>query len=316
MKHPFIFFLSFLFLGSTAQAQFHKPLQSASSKVNSTEAQYNIGLVGGINSTYWLHFGGTKTSYKEPFNFGIVGGLVVERMLNKSTSISLEGYYAMRNLQLNYEILNFPDALTENNNYYRQLDVDFKEVNIQATLTYYLSKSNFRPYVFIGPRVSVPLQGDNPLLSGQMIWQKTKIEEYGTPNQHPSQSASDKSVDTVRMSAQNTWQWNIGVVAGVGIMYKLNVGNYYFLVKADVSAHAALAYFTVAKESPYLHASFLDSFTYEEKTGASQNVVGAGYIDPYLLGMRFNTDAMAKITFMFPLKKQLQGACIRWGEYD
>lgn len=293
----------------TVKAQFNKPLQSASSKVNSTEAQYNIGLVGGINSTYWLHFGGTKTPYKEPFNFGILGGLAVERMLNKSTSISLEGYYAMRNLQLNYEILNFPDALDENNNYYRQLDVDFKEINIQAPLTYYLSKSNIRPYVFIAPRVSVPL-------SGQLIWQKTKIEEYGTPNQHLSESDSDKSVDTVGMSAQNTWQWNIGIVAGVGVMYKLNVGNYYFLVKADASAHAALAHFTIAKESPYLHASFLDSFTYEEKTGASQNVVGAGYIDPYLLGMRFNTDATVKITFMFPLKKQLQGACIRWGEYD
>jgi hypothetical protein len=32
--------------------------------------------------------------------------------------------------------------------------------------------------------------------------------------------------------------------------------------------------------------------------------------------MRFNTDAAVKITLMFPLKKQLQGACIRWGEYD
>ena len=29
-----------------------------------------------------------------------------------------------------------------------------------------------------------------------------------------------------------------------------------------------------------------------------------------------NTDAALRITIMFPLKKQLQGACIRWGEYD
>ena len=197
----------------------------------------------------------------------------------------------MRNMQLNYDILNFPDALNVNNNYYRQLDVVYQEVDVQAILTHYFSKSNIRPYVFIGPRVSVPL-------SGKMVWQKTKIEEYGTANQHLNEAYG--SVDTVEMTAQNTRPWNVGIVAGAGLMFKLNLNNYYFLVKADVSAHAA----------------FINSFTREEINGQSQNVVGAGYIDPYLLGMRFNTDAMAKITFLFPLKKQLQGACIRWGEYD
>ena len=308
MKKPIILILIALFFGAnTANAQFNKPLQSPNSKVNSSEAQYNIGIVGGLNTTRWFHSGGTKTAYRQPFNFGIVGGLSVERMLTKTTSISLEGYYAMRNLQLNYDVLNFPSQFNVNENFYRQLDVDYQEINVQAPFTYYFSKSNLRPYVFVGPRVSVPL-------SGKMIWQRTKIEEYGTANQHLS--ANGSSIDTVAFSAQNTWQWNLGVVAGAGIMYKLNVGNYYFLIKADVSAHASLAYFTFLKESPFVHASLLNSFTYEEQQGTSQNVIGAGYIDPYLLGMRFNTDAAVKITLMFPLKKQLQGACIRWGEYD
>ena len=308
MKKPIILILIALFFGAnTANAQFNKPLQSPNSKVNSSEAQYNIGIVGGLNTTRWFHSGGTKTAYRQPFNFGIVGGLSVERMLTKTTSISLEGYYAMRNLQLNYDVLNFPSQFNVNENFYRQLDVDFQEINVQAPFTYYFSKSNLRPYVFVGPRVSVPL-------SGKMIWQRTKIEEYGTANQHLS--ANGATIDTVALSAQNTWQWNLGVVAGGGIMYKLNVGNYYFLIKADVSAHASLAYFTFLNESPFVHASLLNSFTYEEQQGTSQNVIGAGYIDPYLLGMRFNTDAAVKITLMFPLKKQLQGACIRWGEYD
>ncbi len=308
MKKPIILILIALFFGAnTANAQFNKPLQSPNSKVNSSEAQYNIGIVGGLNTTRWFHSGGTKTAYRQPFNFGIVGGLSVERMLTKTTSISLEGYYAMRNLQLNYDVLNFPSQFNVNENFYRQFDVDYQEINVQAPFTYYFSKSNLRPYVFVGPRVSVPL-------SGKMIWQRTKIEEYGTANQHLS--ANGATIDTVAFSAQNTWQWNLGVVAGAGIMYKLNVGNYYFLIKADVSAHASLAYFTFLNESPFVHASLLNSFTYEEQQGTSQNVIGAGYIDPYLLGMRFNTDAAVKITLMFPLKKQLQGACIRWGEYD
>lgn len=308
MKKPIILILIALFFGAnTANAQFNKPLQSPNSKVNSSEARYNVGIVGGLNTTRWFHSGGTRTAYHQPFNFGIIGGLSVERLLNKSTSISLEGYYAMRNLQLNYEVLNFPSQLNVNENFYRQLDVDYQEINVQALFTYYFSKSNLRPYVFVGPRVSVPM-------SGKMIWQRTKIEEYGTASQHLSTNGAD--IDTVDFSAQNTWQWNLGVVAGAGIMYKLNVGNYYFLIKADISAHASLAYFTILNESPYVHASLLNSFTYEEQQGTSQNVVGAGYIDPYLLGMRFNTDAAVKITLMFPLKKQLQGACIRWGEYD
>lgn len=284
--------LTLLFIfGHFAQAQFRKPLTSASSKVNSSEALYNIGLFGGLNSTYWLHFGGTETKYNQPFNYGITGGLAVERMLNKSTSVSLEGYYAMRNLQLNYDILNFPIAINQNKDYYRQFDVDYQEVDVQAILTRYLSRGTLRPYVFVGPRFILPL-------SGKMIWQKKEILDYGTPEQHFSETGV--TVDTVEMTAQNTRKFNVGLVAGVGLLYKLNVGNYYIFIKADVSGHAAV----------------INSFTSEEIHGESQNVVGAGYIDPYLLGMRFNTDVTAKITFMFPLKKQLQGACIRWGEYD
>jgi len=276
---------------TTANAQFNKPLQSPSSRANSNEAQYNIGLVGGLTMTHWFHFGGTNTKYNQPFNFGITGGLSVERMLNPTTSVSLEGYYAMRNLQLNYEVLNFPTALNVNKNYYRQLDVDYQDVDVQIIMTHYFSKSNLRPYVFIGPRVSVPL-------SGTFVWQKKEILDYGTPDQHFSQSGA--TIDTVEMNAQNTRQFNVGLVAGFGVAYKLNVGNYYLLLKADISGHAAV----------------INSFTHEEISGESQNVIGAGYIDPYLLGSRFNTDVTAKITLMFPLKKQLQGACMKWGEYD
>ena len=95
-------------------------------------------------------------------------------------------------------------------------------------------------------------------------------------------------------------RWNVGLVAGVGIRYKLNFSNYYLLLKLDLSGHAA----------------FINSFTKDENNGDSQIVIGAAYIDPYLLQKRFNTDASVKLTVLFPLKKQLKGACMRWGEYD
>ena len=311
MKHPFIFLLSFLLLGSAAQAQFNKPLKSTYSVTGNTEARYNVGITGGLTSTYWLHMGGTKTNYHQPFNFGIVGGLVVERMFDKNTSLAVEALYAMRNTQLNYYVLNYPINMglgpEHNKDYYRQLDAKYQEVNVQVLLTRYFSQGNIRPYAFVAPRVTVPL-------SGNMVWQRTQVSKYGTADQQLIESTRD--IDTVMMTAQNTWQSSLGLVIGGGVMFRINVSNYYFIIKADVSAHAALAHFTFAQDKPQIRASFLNSYTYEETHGTSQNVIGAGYIDPYLLGMRINTDAAAKITIMFPLKKQLKGACMRWGEYD
>jgi hypothetical protein len=163
-KSSFIILSFLLAIGITAQAQFNKPLQSARSRVNSNEAKYNIGIEGGLVSTYWAHFGGTKTPYKAPFNFGITGGLIVERMLNGNTSIALEGLFAMRKTGLNYEVLNFPVAINESKDFYRQFDAEYQEVDIQVPLTRYLSNGTLRPFVYVAPRVSLPI-------SGKMVWQ-------------------------------------------------------------------------------------------------------------------------------------------------
>ena len=290
MKKTQIFLLVLLIIGTTAQAQFRKPLQS-SIRVNSSEAKYNIGLVGGVTMTRWEHFGGTKTQYNQPFNFGPVGGLFLERMINSSNSIGIEGLFAMRNTQLNYEVLNFPVAINQNKDYYRQYDVNYQEVDVQIPLSHYFSQGKLRPYVFVAPRVSIPL-------SGQLIWQKKEILNYGTEEQQYDET--NMTIDTVSMNAHNAHQWNVGLVAGAGVQYKITLNNYYFLLKLDASYHWAA----------------INSFTNEESQGESTNVIGAGYIDPYLLGKRFNTDAMVKLSFMFPLKKQLKGACMNWGEYD
>lgn len=288
-----ILFALLIMNGTDAMAQYRKPLQSATNKNGYSEARYNIGISGGLTSTYWAHFGGTKTPFQAPLNFGLTGGLVVERMFNANSSLSIEGYYAMRNTHLNYEVLNFPVALNVNKDYYRQYDADYQEVNVQVPLTYYLGQanSNLRPYVYVAPRFSLPL-------SGQMSYKKMEILNYGTDEQQYDEDHA--TFDTVQMNGQNSRLWNVGLVIGVGLRYKINIGNYYLLTKVDLSGHAAV----------------INSFSHDEIHGDSENVIGAGYIDPYLLGMRFNTDATLKLTIMFPLKKQLKGACMRWGEYD
>jgi hypothetical protein len=291
-KASLILFSALLLIGNTAMAQgrFRKPLQSQNT-IGANEARYNIGITGGLTTTHWLHFGGTGTKYHQPFNFGPIAGITVERMFNSNSSIAVEGLFAMRNTHLDYNVLNFPVAINVNKDYYRQYDVNYMEVAIQVPLTYYFSQGDFRPYVFIAPRFTLPL-------SGKMEWQKMEIIDYGTENQHYSEEGAVH--ETVDMTGQNMRRWNIGLVAGVGVRYRLRISNYYLLFKLDLSGHAAL----------------INSFSKEEINGESENVIGASYIDPYLMQKRFNTDASVKLSILFPLKKPLKGACMRWGEYD
>ena len=289
-RASFLTLVAILCISGTVNAQFSKPLQSSHNQFYSSEAKYNIGLIGGATMTHWLHIGGTRTKYNQPFNYGLTGGVFIERMQKKDFSIGLEAMYAMRNTQLNYEVLNFPSSLTSNDNFYKQLDVAYQEIYVQVPFTRYLGQgNNIKPFVFAAPRITVPL-------SGQMLWQREKIQNYGTENQQYEETTPD----TVAMSAQNMRPWNVGIVAGAGVRFKISLGNYYIFTKVDASYHVGL----------------VNSFSHDESQGTSANVIGAGYIDPYLLGMRFNTDVTAKITLLFPLKKQLQGACMRWGEYD
>lgn len=295
MKKAYFLILAALLIGTTVQAQYNKALPSSRSQFYSNEAKYNLGIIGGATMTQWLHIGGTKTQYHHPLNFGIVGGLTLERKLQSNLSVGIEGLYAMRSTHLNYEVLNFPVSLgsgpEHNKDFYRQLDVTYQEVNVQIPVTYYMGQGNIRPFVYAALRASLPL-------SGKEIWQKKEILNYGTPDQHYSEVGA--TIDTVEMTAQNMRPWNVGLVAGVGVLFRINFSNYYFLIKADASYHSTI----------------VNSFTNEEIHGDSQNVIGASYIDPYLLSYRLNTDATARITILFPLKKQLKGACMRWGEYD
>ena len=283
-------FVSVFFLGSTANAQFNKPLED--SNKGPKEAKYNVGLIGGGTWTHWFHFGGTETAYHQPFNIGPTFGLTVERMFDPYSSIAIEALYTMRNTHLDYLVLNFPVAINVNKDFYRQYDVNYTEINIQVPLTYYFSRGKIRPYAFIAPRFTLPL-------SGKMSWQKREIIGYGTENEHYS---DHNTVDeTVEMTAQNMRGWNVGLVIGGGVRFKIAIGDYYyFLIRTDAS----------------VHGGFINSFSQEENNGDSQVVIGAAYIDPYLMQKRFNTDLTVRASILFPIKKIPKGTCMKWGEYD
>ena len=278
-------------ISATAQTkkQYSKPIQPAYSPNASNDAKYNIGITGGGTFTNWIHLGGSGTTFNHPIpqNLGIIGGLTFEKVLNKHSSFGVEALFAMRNVQLSHTVLDLPVAIDQSNDITKIFSANYNEIAIQAPYSYYFNNTpgaTFRPYVFAAPRITVPL-------SGEMRWEKQYMM---------NDSLLRTQFDTVAMSKQNFQIFNVGVVLGAGVMMRINLSSYYFLVKLDASYHIGL----------------INTHTQLEMDDEIDNVVGSSYIEPKLLEKRFSTDANIKLSIFFPLKKQLKGACMNWGEYD
>lgn len=294
----FTFTICLVFNVLTANAQFNKPLQSATQRKTSNVAKYNVGISGGLSLTHWIHTGGLENNFEQPITDGLgpVFGVSVERLLNNRMSVSLEGFYAMRKTSLTYNAIK-PLAISYGNSsdYQKHFSIEYNQIEIQVPLTYYLSSTQnarIKPYVFVAPRISIPLNGtekmEKQLLDSLGNFQ---VDDNGNPTSINVQADLNKS---------NFRQFNVGIVGGVGVLFKINMNNYYFLVKVDASYNYNL----------------INSYTEDEKNATVANVLGVGYIEPSLLGKRYITDGTIKATVLFPLKKQLKGACMKWGEYD
>ena len=289
----FAFTICLVFGALTANAQFNKPLQSPSQRKTSNVAKYNVGISGGLSLTHWIHTGGLENDFEQPITDGLgpVFGVSVERLLNSRMSVSLEGFYAMRKTSLYYNSLNsLAISYGNSSDYKKNFSIEYNQIEIQVPVTFYLSNAintRIRPYVFAAPRISIPLNG-------------TEKMEYQFLDSNSANSESDSLNVQTDLNKSNFRKWNVGIVGGVGVLFKINMNNYYFLVKVDASYNFNL----------------INSFTDDEKNATVPNVLGVGYIEPSLLGKRFITDGTVKATVLFPLKKQLKGACMKWGEYD
>lgn len=304
MNHPmkklsyFAFTICLVFSVLTANAQFNKPLQSPTQRKTSNVAKYNVGISGGLSLTHWIHTGGLENDFDQPITDGLgpVFGVSVERLLNNRMSVSLEGFYAMRKTSLNYNSLNsLAISYGNSSDYKKHFSIDYNQIEIQVPVTFYLSSTlntRIRPYVFIAPRISIPLNGTEKL-------QIQLLDSLGNFQQTADGNSTAIDVQT-DLNKSNFRQFNVGLVGGVGVLFKINLNNYYFLVKADAS----------------FNYNLINSYTKNEQDANVANVLGVGYIEPTLLGKRFITDGTIKATVLFPLKKQLKGACMKWGEYD
>ena len=303
MKHlpnnsiKLLFAVSFVLLTLTATAQFKKPLTSPRDQIQASEAKWNVGILGGGNLTTWLHFHSSEASgwYLKNYrlfdtithSIGYFGGIGAEYKIKRNFSVGLNVVYAQHRLQLGFVDDHFPiewDASQETINYGRivkSFKTSYRAIEAYVPFTYYIglaSKSSIVPYVYAAPRLSYIL----PDTTARMNYTNTY---YRNDENNTLISSSNNSVPFNRSTYR---YFNIGATLGVGSLFKISTSNYYFLIKFDLSANI----------------NGLPTF----KGGEINN-------DEFKY-LRYSTDAQATLTFLLPIKKQLQGACMKWGEYD
>lgn len=288
----FLFVTAFLLLALTATAQFKKPLVSPRDRVQSSDAKWNIGILGGGNLSTWLHFQSFEASdwylknYKIfndiPQSLGYFGGIGVERMIKSDLSVGLNVIYAQHNIKLNFVNDHYPigwNAATDSLIFGRiekGFKADYRTIEAYVPVTYYIglsNKKNVVPYAYIAPRFSYIFPDTTAVM--------THSSAYYSDNDSITSLSVPFNQSTYR-------KFNVGATIGVGSLFRINTSNYYLLFKLDVSANM----------------NAIPTFKKGEVANNEFN------------HLRYSADAHATLTFMLPLKKQLQGACVKWGKYD
>ena len=316
-KAVFVFTLTMFTL--TATAQFKKPLTSPRDRVGPSDAKWNVGLVGGANLTTWLHFSSPEASnwflhdYKA-FTFdsispitesmGYFGGVGVERMLKSNLSVGLNVVYAQHNVKLGYLDDHFPYAWDHVGDsilfgqIVKNFTAKYSTIEAYVPLTYYISLAstkNIKPYVYFAPRFTYTPS----IAQNQMTYSATYYDAFGlTPITDtlinpsipvvPTDTLFPTSNNQVPFNVSTYRKLNVGGTIGVGSLFRFNISNYYLLVKFDLSAN--MNAITTFKKGQIINNDFNH--------------------------LRYSASAYATLTFMLPIKKPLQDACIRWGKYN
>lgn len=292
---------SFLFLGVftifclSASAQFKKPLTSPRDIIQSSDAKFNVGVLGGGNFTHWQHFVSPEAAdwylanYKPSMRFGYFGGIAVEYMWKNNLSFGLNVIYEQHNVGLNYLNKSFPISFNNNIQRNYEFTANYQSIEAYIPVTYYITtgSNTVKPYVFAAPRVSY-------ILGGNMSYSRTDMDSLGNVIGTPQTSTVDFSEYSYSSYYNinedydlNLGMLNIGLMAGVGTQFRFNTNNYYFLVKVDLSAN-------VNGFQTFTKYDLMNEFNH----------------------LRYSADAHLTATFMLPIKKRLKGACMKWGEYD
>ena len=327
----YILLIPLFVIGGNVNAQFAKPLPKKQNPWG--EAQFSVGIIGGVSATRWLHQGGANTVFEQPLttialdstflttalNNALVG-ITVQKKLGEYHAVGLDVIYANRNTELSNKYISSYSFDHHSIKIRDHSNIQYSELLFQIPITQYLTNSTkaIRPYIFIAPRVTIPLQGGIDLEKDSLVNGSPMFFQNNTGT-NPQSVQTPKITDT--LSAINMRRWNIGAVVGLGIQFRIPVGSYYFDTKLDASCHLGLLN-TYSKYERGLIVKkdsngndILDpngnpvlDLPIDQNTGKP--------IDPKLIGQRYISNATVKLTLLFPIKKIQNGACISWGEYD
>ena len=340
MKRPvIIMLLSLLFVSGSVNAQFDRQLPSKKDAAQ-WDADYSVGIFGGLSATRWFHINNAHMNYGyQPYSTihlafdttclqsllnNALAGISVERKLGDYHAVGLDVAFANRNTRLSYHYSR-PDTLGVNSKVFADNNIQYSELFIQVPFTQYMTSASkaVRPYVFVAPRVTIPLFGG--IQTNSVTYPETStgylidMNDNHVPNQD---EVAQIPVDSIEFSGKNMRRWNIGAVLGAGVQCRIPFGDYYHMtMKLDASCHLGLLNtfskyergkaFKKDENGDYI----LDAEGNRIPDPAINAVTGQP-IDPNVLGKRYISNATVKLTLMFPIKRVPKDACVSWGEYD
>lgn len=280
MKKSYILFILLTTLSCSVHAQFMKALTNPSNYGQNNDARINVGIIGGANITLWEHFNSAQTAswYVADYKPNVRFGYF--------GGLAVE-YMLNNNLSIGL------NAIYEQHNVGLQFINESFPISINQFIKQrhdftaeYQSIEAYTPltfYISMGSKVVKPYFFIAPrvsyIIGGNMTYTQTEMTLENTIIRTTTTSAQFSS-NTYRLL-------NIGGTLGIGTRTRIKANNYYFFIKFDISAN-------VNGIHTFTETDLLDEFNYR----------------------RFSADTHATLSLLFPIKKQLKGACMRWGEYD
>lgn len=341
MKRPvIIMLLSLLFVSGSVNAQFARQLPSKKDAAQ-WDADYSVGIFGGLSATRWFHINNAYIDYGyQPYStihlaFDTTGlqsvlnnalaGISVEKRLGDYHAIGLDVAFANRNTRLSYNYAR-PDTFGVNSKVFVDNNIQYSELFIQVPFTQYMAGPSkpVRPYVFVAPRVTIPLYGGFQMQNQTYPMEDSPgylidMHDNRVPNQD---EAAQIPLDSIEFNGKNMRRWNIGAVLGAGVQWRIPFGEYYHMtMKLDASCYLGLLN-TFSKYERGKAFKKDENGDYVLDTEGNKipdpaiNAVTGQPIDPNVLGKRYISNATVKLTLMFPIKRVPKDACVSWGEYD
>lgn len=277
MKKNLLLILITLTVALPLKAQFAKPLSTKKAS-NSSNTRWNLGITGsyGWNDMIYTATDKVKAAGYHAPTFG----LATEYHAFDNLAVGLDISYAMRGTRKESSTL-FLTGYSTTTMTHMNYEMTLRAIEARIPVTFYIGSSdNWKPYVYLAPRVSVWL-GDS------ICWERT----YDNNSYAPIVYRSNVNKDNIK-------PYDIAAVAGLGLCHRVLVGRFQFLVKVNVS-YGISVFSNFSKNEIQASEAAQTPFVFH----------GWGDIELENLGKRYLQNAEAHLTLLIPLKKPLKDAC-------